>query len=150
MAETKLQLTNATIRKQKLDKILNLIKTEPIIIPNLPKVIDETSPLFPPIVKNEIVLPANLDISTPDTSSPVDSDNSSNPFTCHSTPTPTPTTTSTSSSKDDDAVFEIPQSIRFPVNRNNHFPSETVYCKWASCGLEFESNGKLLDHLKVN
>ena len=67
----------------------------------------------------------------------------------HSEATPTlASVASTSvSTKDSDAVFEIPQSIRFPVNRNN---LEVVVCKWASCGLEFDSNGKLLDHLKVN
>ena len=26
---------------------------------------------------------------------------------------------------------------------------EVVVCKWASCGRQFDSNGKLLDHLKV-
>ena len=34
------------------------------------------------------------------------------------------------------------------ANNNNNF-TETVICRWELCGQEFDSNGKLLDHLKM-
>ena len=81
--------------------------------------------------------------------------------------------------KDYDHLFEMPRTIRFPapssssggmigLNRNggmsvtrisrsdstengtnNNNLTETVICKWELCGQEFDSNGKLLDHLKT-
>ena len=78
--------------------------------------------------------------------------------------------------KDYDHLFEIPRAIRFPppnsnqgLNRNggmsvvarisrsadtengtnNNNLTETVICRWELCGQEFDSSGKLLDHLKT-
>ena len=52
-------------------------------------------------------------------------------------------------SRDED-VFEVPRTIRFPPAAPTKCYSEVVICKWELCGNEFDSTGKLLDHLKVN
>ena len=153
LPETKLQFTNA-IRKQKLDKILNLIKTEPTISTNSSTVNVNVEPTLQPdistpppkilpnsvgtYVKSEVVSEtAKTDISSEISELDVTQPPALNPDISALTPT----------TKTRDAVFEIPQAIRFPVNKNN---SEVVLCKWASCGHQFDSNGKLLDHLKVS
>ena len=51
-------------------------------------------------------------------------------------------------SRDED-VFEVPRTIRFPPAAPTKCYSEVVICKWELCGNEFDSTGKLLDHLKV-
>ena len=50
----------------------------------------------------------------------------------------------------DQDVFEVPRTIRFPPAAPNKSTSELVICKWELCGTEFDSTGKLLDHLKVS
>ena len=178
LPESKLQF-NTAIRKQKLDKILNLIKTEPTstnVDPTLPNVttmvttttttltaLATTETSVESLVKSETT--ANISTTATTTTATATTteseENSSSSVVAatqdaesHSVATPTlASVASTSSSstsvtpKDSDVVFEIPQAIRFPLNRNN---LEVVVCKWASCGQEFDSNGKLLDHLKVN
>ena len=49
----------------------------------------------------------------------------------------------------DEDVFEVPRTIRFPPAAPTKCYSEVVICKWELCGNEFDSTGKLLDHLKV-
>jgi hypothetical protein len=51
-------------------------------------------------------------------------------------------------SRDED-IFEVPRTIRFPPAAPTKCYSEVVLCKWELCGNEFESTGKLIDHLKV-
>ncbi len=48
----------------------------------------------------------------------------------------------------DQDVFEVPRTIRFPPAAPSKCYSEVVICKWELCGSEFDSTGKLLDHLK--
>ena len=171
LPESKLQF-NTAIRKQKLDKILNLIKTEPTstnVDPTLPNVttmvttttttltaLATTETSVESLVKSETT--ANISTTTTTTTATIaeSEENSSSSVVAatqdaesHSVATPTLASVASTSvtSKDSDVVFEIPQAIRFPLNRNN---LEVVVCKWASCGQEFDSNGKLLDHLKVN
>ena len=169
MPESKLQF-NTAIRKQKLDKILNLIKTEPTstnVDPTLPNVttmvttttttlttLATTETSVESLVKSETT--ANISTTTTTATTTESEENSSSSVVAatqdaesHSVATPTLASVASTSvtSKDSDVVFEIPQAIRFPLNRNN---LEVVVCKWASCGQEFDSNGKLLDHLKVN
>jgi len=48
----------------------------------------------------------------------------------------------------DQDVFEVPRTIRFPPAAPTKCYSEVVICKWELCGNEFDSTGKLLDHLK--
>ena len=50
----------------------------------------------------------------------------------------------------DQDVFEVPRTIRFPPAAPNKSFSEVIICKWELCGNEFDSMGKLLDHLKVS
>ena len=50
----------------------------------------------------------------------------------------------------DQDVFEVPRTIRFPPAAPTKCYSEVVICKWELCGNEFDSTGKLLDHLKVS
>ena len=49
----------------------------------------------------------------------------------------------------DEDVFEVPRTIRFPAAAPTKCYSEVVICKWELCGMEFDSTGKLLDHLKT-
>lgn len=49
----------------------------------------------------------------------------------------------------DEDVFEVPRTIRFPPAAPTKCYSEVVICKWELCGNEFDSTGKLLDHLKT-
>ena len=49
----------------------------------------------------------------------------------------------------DEDVFEVPRTIRFPPAPASKYSSEVVICKWELCGNEFDSTGKLLDHLKT-
>jgi len=48
----------------------------------------------------------------------------------------------------DQDVFEVPRTIRFPPAAPNKSSSDLSICKWELCGTEFDSTGKLLDHLK--
>ena len=82
------QVSANAIRKQKLDKILNLIKTEPVVAPSsspLPNVASETPfvtpsnatpPLScqPPVVKSEVILPVDISTTTTTTTNTDDSD----------------------------------------------------------------------------
>lgn len=52
-------------------------------------------------------------------------------------------------SNNDQEIFEVPRTIRFPPAAPTKIYSEVVICKWELCGTEFDSTGKLLDHLKV-
>ena len=45
-------------------------------------------------------------------------------------------------------VFEQPQKLRFPAPPVRD-SKENVVCRWDDCGLELESPGKLIDHLRV-
>ena len=173
LPESKLQF-NTAIRKQKLDKILNLIKTEPTstnVDPTLPNVttmvttttttlttMATTETSVESLVKSETTANISTTTTTTTTTATIaeSEENSSSSVVAatqdaesHSVATLTLASVASTSvtSKDNDVVFEIPQAIRFPLNRNN---LEVVVCKWASCGQEFDSNGKLLDHLKVN
>ncbi len=56
--------------------------------------------------------------------------------------------TSSGIARDED-IFEVPRTIRFPPAPPTKCYSEVVICKWELCGMEFDSTGKLLDHLKT-
>ena len=62
-------------------------------------------------------------------------------------PAETPCPTAATVKLDDSFCFEAPNPIRFPVNKSL---IERMICKWTDCGIEEDSAGKLLDHLKVN
>lgn len=117
------------LRKEKLDRVLNLSsKTAELT---------EAGQVAIDISKKESILQNNsesgIETGSNDTASVASSGSRH----------------SVSSGIDKDAdVFEVPRTIRFPPAPPTKMYSEVVICKWELCGNEFESTGKLLDHLK--
>lgn len=141
------------MRKEKLDRVLNLIKTEPNILTYTNIKSDDTLTLLPVIQSSPAAVIKDEDISKKgglddkqsesgiETSGSKDDTSSVASSSCrHSI--------SSSTSRDED-IFEVPRTIRFPPAAPTKCYSEVVICKWELCGVEFDSTGKLLDHLKT-
>ena len=138
------------LRKEKLDRVLNLSSaaSTPASISNSP-------------CKSDLDLKSSLDESDISNSSPSKTKlmNSNNVESGVETGLSSNDTASVASSGSrssgigschrDEDVFEVPRTIRFPPAAPTKCYSEVVICKWELCGNEFDSTGKLLDHLKT-
>ena len=138
------------LRKEKLDRVLNLssaASSTPASISNSPcksdldlkssldeSDISNSSPSKKLMNSNNVESGVETGLSSNDTASVASSGSRSSGIgSCH---------------RDED-VFEVPRTIRFPPAAPTKCYSEVVICKWELCGNEFDSTGKLLDHLKT-
>jgi len=130
------------MRKEKLDRVLNLGRKE---VDLLSRQLSETS------VKND-TLDISASCSTSSTPKKANSESGvetgSNDTASVASSGSRHSLSSGIASRDED-VFEVPRTIRFPPAAPTKCYSEVVICKWELCGNEFDSTGKLLDHLKT-
>lgn len=125
------------LRKEKLDRVLNLHKD-----------LDFKLASSASLASTEEMPSTSLnDISKKDNESGIETGGSSGNDTASVASSGSRHSVSSGISQDAD-VFEVPRTIRFPPAAPTKCYSEVVICKWELCGNEFDSTGKLLDHLK--
>ena len=125
------------MRKEKLDRVLNLNKVQlPLPASNPEEVISDISST------------GNKDPSANESGVETGSNDTASVASSGSRHSLSSGIGSTFRGEDRD-LFEVPRTIRFPPAAPTKCYSEVVICKWELCGNEFDTMGKLLDHLKV-